>query len=77
MVGGLIIALAFIIYLFTIVRGGDTKNSLAGDVVRGTFTSIMKTLKFIGVAITKIFKVLLKTTVLIFATMRDFFKSKI
>jgi membrane-associated phospholipid phosphatase len=72
-----IIGLAFIFYLFILIRGGDPKKSLPGQVVNLTFISTMKMLKFIGQASLKFLTVLLKTTVLIFATMRDFFKSKI
>lgn len=72
-----IVGIAFVFYLFTIIRGGDPKSGLAGKVINITFVSIKKLLTFIGIAAVKTLTLLLKTIKLIIATMRDFFKSKI
>ena len=72
-----IIAVALVLYLFNLLRGGDSKGGIASYVVNATFKTIAKSIKLIGVGIAKSAKMLLKITSLILATLRDFFTSKI
>lgn len=72
-----VFAIAFVLYVFNLLRGGDKKNDLVTAVVNGTVKLVVKTVQLIGKAILHSLKMLLKTTSLIFATLRDFFTSKI
>ena len=72
-----VFAVAFVLYLFNLLRGGDKKNDLITAVVNGVVKITVKTVQLIGKSILGGFKLLLKTSRVIFATLRDFLTSKI
>ncbi len=72
-----VIALAFVIYIFNLLRGAGDKNGFITNVVNFVVKTFVKTIQLTGVGVLKSLKVLLTTTSLIFATVRDFLTSKI
>ena len=72
-----VLVVAFVIYLFNLVRGKDMKNDFIGTVVTGIIKTFIKSIQLFGKALLGSFKVLLKTSRVIMATVRDFLTSKI
>ncbi len=66
-----------VLYLLNLLRGGDRKNDLITLVVNEFFKMIYKTIVLSGKAVVAVAGMLLKTSRVIFATLRDFFKSEI
>lgn len=66
-----------VLYLLNLVRGGDRKNDLITVVVNEFFKLIYKTIVLMGKSVVALALMLLKTSRVIFATIRDFFKSEI
>lgn len=77
MILAIIIVVAFVLFLFNLLRGSAEKNDFITNVVNFVVKTIMKTIRLAGVTLLKSLKVLLTTTSLIFATVRDFLTSKI
>jgi hypothetical protein len=68
---------AFLLYGFNLLRGGDKKNDLVSGIVNLIVKSSWKSMQLVGVALRKTLKVLLETISLLIATVRDFLTSKI
>jgi hypothetical protein len=69
--------IAFLLYGFNLLRGGDKKNDLVNGVVNLIVKISLKTIQLIGKGILGFFKMLLKTIRVLMATVRDFLTSKI
>lgn len=72
-----IIIAVFLLYLLNLVRGTSGESNLSNNVVNLIFKSFVKTMNYTGKLVLWIFKLLLKTITVIFASIRDFFTSKI
>lgn len=72
-----IAVLAFLLYGFNLLRGGDKKNDFITGVVNIIVKSTWKSIQLIGVSLAKFLKLLLNTIRLLIATVRDFLTSKI
>ena len=72
-----IVVVAFVLYLFNLLRGKDMKGDFVSTIVNFIVKAIMKTIQLTGKLLLKSLKVLLETISLIIATVRDFLTSKI
>lgn len=72
-----VLVVAFVLYLFNLLRGGDSKNDFIGTVVTGVMKGVIKFIQLVWKSLLVSFKMLLKTISLIFATVSDFLTSKI
>ena len=74
----LVIAIvAFLLYGFNLLRGGDKKNDLVSGVVNIIVKSTWKSIHLTGRGVLGFFRMLLKTIRVLMATVRDFLTSKI
>lgn len=72
-----VILIAFGLYVFNFLRGGESKGNLISGLVNIIVKSIIKTVQLAGKALLGSIKLLLNTSRVIFATVRDFLKSEI
>jgi len=66
-----------VLYLLNLLRGGDRKGDLITVVVNESFKFIFRFIVLIGKSLILLARMLLNTSRVIFATLRDFFKSEI
>lgn len=72
-----IVIAAFLLFLLNLVRGTSKEANLTNGVVNLVVKILKGTVSYTGRFLVWSSKVLLKTTVVIFASIRDFFTSKI
>lgn len=72
-----IIIVVVVLFLFNLIRGTSKDANLTNGVVNMLVRFLKGTVTYTGRFVVWLGKVLLKTTIVIFASIRDFFTSKI
>ncbi|PZP40005.1 MAG: hypothetical protein DI585_02315 [Pseudomonas fluorescens] len=71
-----VIVVAFIVYGFNMLRGGKANEGVVGAFVTGLVKLVVKVLKLIGRGFLAFMGFAVRTFKLLFATVRDFFRSQ-